>query len=343
MVQILENNEGGILNSLLGGAQRGSKATEGLVQSLQKQQQEQKKQQFLDQLLGMGSQQSQQQSNQSVGNAKTVSQLEGKGNTQSFNPSSISDEAIVAATLIDPALGRNLQHMKDVNLREKRAEKEMSPEYQREKTITGAQADADIKFNEELQSAKKSTYLKSKTLENLEALNKKGVTGKAYEKSLEKIGLISQTSEGRREFAAEVKNLITDIKSILGGQFSNSEFQIILNAYPSADFSKEANSAIIKNLKDFQDIRNQEIIIGQNLKKENSGKIPEDFQGKVNERLDQYITSKIPEIKANTAKIMREKYNVLPGQTLLFAPNGRPIAVNDDQVEQMLEMGANFQ
>lgn len=168
------------------------------------------------------------------------------------------------------------------------------------------------------------------------------MTGKPYEKFLEKVGLVSQTSEGRREFAADVKNLITDIRSILGGQFSNFEFQTILNAYPSPDFSQKANEAIIKNLKDFQEIRNQEIKIAKNLKSENGGKIPEDFQSKVNERLQEYAQKKILDIKQNTQDILREQLGVSIGNTIMLAPDGEPIAVPNEEIDKALELGATF-
>lgn len=345
-IQVLEGNEPSFLRSLFGGLAGGASAAGQMIPQFQKQKQEQQKQDFLNRLLGGGQQQASTggQGNQLSGGQGTggVSQGQGEGDG-SFNASSLSDSDIAAATILDPVLGRNLQHMKDVNLRESRLNKEATPEYQREKTVASSQAQADIKYNEQLQESKKLQHIKAKTLDDLDRLNKKGVTGKPYEKLLERSGLTALTSSGRREFAADVKNLITDVKSILGGQFSNFEFQTILNAYPSADFSKEANDAIIKNLKNFQDIRDQEHIIAENLKKENKGKIPEDYNAKVNERLNQYVQSKVSDIKANTEKIVREKYNVKPGHTILVDPtDGEMLAVPDEQVAALLKQGAYY-
>lgn len=266
-----------------------------------------------------------------------------------YDPSRISDEEIAMATAIDPNMGRLLQAQKDVGLREKRAQRDFelrkerqSPEFKRQQQLEGSQAQADVKYNQQLQEASKQHALKEQTLERLEQLNKKGVTGKPYEKLLEKFGLVNLTSEGRREFAADVKNLITDIRSILGGQFSNFEFQTILNAYPSADFSKEANEAIIKNLKDFQDIKSKEVVFANEIKRENGGKIPPDFQSKVNERVHDYAMSKMQSIRENTRKIINQEYGISPGHTLMFDPQGNELNVPEDQITHYLELGASL-
>ena len=261
---------------------------------------------------------------------------------QEFDPGQISDENILEATSIDPALGRELRAAKDTALRENRLNKKESTEYKRDEQIAKSQAQADIKYNQDLQSSKRQHEIKNQTLNRLEELNKKGVTGKPFEKILEKSGLIALTSEGRREFAAEQKNLITDIRSILGSQFSTFEFQTILNAFPSPDFSKEANAAIIKNLKDFQNIKDQEYIIANALKKENGGKLPDDYQTKVNERVQEYAERKLPEIKENTRKIMAEQYGIKPGNILMFDPKGEPLDVSPEEVERYQSLGATL-
>lgn len=286
------------------------------------------KQDYLNRLLNQNTSQN--------GDEKSRQQKSG------LDAANIPDEVIAQASAIDPNMGRALGHAKDVALREKREQEKMSPEFQRQQHLESSQAQADVKYNQSLQEASKQHELKEQTLDRLEKLNFKGVTGKPYEKLLEKFGLVALTSEGRREFAADVKNLITDIRSILGGQFSNFEFQTILNAYPSADFSKEANSAIIKNLKGFQDIKKKEVEFAQQLKKENKGKIPYDFQSQVNEMVREYAQAKIPEIKENTREIMNAEYGIPKGYTLMFAPDGEPLSVSQNDVAKYLDLGASL-
>ena len=95
-------------------------------------------------------------------------------------------------------------------------------------------------------------------------------------------------------------------------------------------------------MKEFQDIRNQEFKIAKNIKSENGGKIPEDFQSRVNDRLQEYAQSKLPQIKQNTQEIMREQLGVAVGNTILLAPDGEPIAVPNEDVERVLQLGAQM-
>ncbi len=312
---------------------------EGL-RSSNKQEALQQKQDFLTQLLSSSGQ------NQAGSNNQNRTDQQG---IQGFDPSTIPDEVIAKAASVDPNIARSLQHSKDVALREKRAKAEYdlkvekaSPEHKREEQLASAQASADVKYNQTLQELSKQHELKEQSLERLDKLNRKGVTGKPYEKILEKTGLVNLTSDGRREFAADVKNLITDIRSILGGQFSNFEFQTILNAYPSADFSQEANAAIIRNLKGFQDIKKKEVEYATELKKENGGKIPFDFQSQVNEKVREYAASKVNEIKNNTQKIMAEEYGITPGNILMLDPQGEPLDVPAEDVERYQSLGATL-
>lgn len=277
------------------------------------------------------------------------SEVQDMVSSDKYNLANLPQETITQIAIEDPQLAKVLQHQKDVAQREGRSEREFefqkqkaSPEYQRENQLQHAQAQADVKYNQQLEEASKQHALKEQTLNRLEVLNKKGVTGKPYEKLLEKIGLVNLTSEGRREFAADVKNLITDIRSILGAQFTGFEFQTILNAYPSADFSKDANDAIIRNLKDFQDIKSKEVEFARQLKKENKGKIPEDFQSQVNEKVHEYAQSKLPSIKENARKIMNAEYGIKEGNTLMLDPKGEPLSVPLDQIEHYINLGASL-
>lgn len=270
-----------------------------------------------------------------------------KKETKELKKKLIPEAIIGKATTINPALADKLQKHNDNIMTQLRHEENLdfkrrkeSPDYKREVAISTAQAKEDVDYNKQLQASVPLNEIKSQTLGKLEKLNEKGVTGKPYEKILEKWGLVNLTSEGRREFAAEVKHLITDIRSILGGQFSNFEFQTILNAYPSADFSQEANRAIINNLKEFQEMRSKEFEIANDIKRENKGKIPTDFQSMVNDRLKVYAEERLPEIKENTQKIMNEEYGIPEGFILMLDPQGEPLSVPKEMVAQYEELGA---
>jgi hypothetical protein len=250
----------------------------------------------------------------------------------------ITPQQLAAISVKNPQIASLLENQRQFQLRQD----EKKPEAIREKKISESLAGADVKYNQNLEETSKQHALKEETISRLKDLNKKKVTGKPYEKFLERVGLINLTSEGRREFSANVKNLITDIRSILGGQFSNFEFQTILNAYPSADFSPEANDAIINNLEYFQDIKNKEVEVARKLKKENKGKIPEDFQSKVNEEVSQYAQSKSKEIKQNTRKIINEQHAIPKGFTLMYDPEGNELSVPDRDIKKYTDLGATL-
>lgn len=331
-----------------------------LLKQSGKQQLFQEKQGYLDRLFGGQNRQQNGFGDQVMSNnrpemqemgisSETSPMIQEIMNIPGFDPTQVSDEDIARASVIDPNLARSLMHAKDVGLREKREfeklkiqQKKLSPEHIREQHLESSQAQADVKYNQQLQEASKQHELKERTLDRLEELNRKGVTGKPWEKIAEKAGFVNITSEGRREFAADVKNLITDIRSILGGQFSNFEFQTILNAYPSADFSKEANSAIIRNLKEFQDIKKKEVEFAEKLKKENNNKVPIDFQAKVNDKVREYAGSKFSKIKENTRQIMNEEYGIPKGFTLMFDPEGNEMSVPENEIVKLLELGATL-
>ncbi len=304
------------------------------------------KQDFLNKIFGGAN--PQQQENQRSNNPQMNTPQQ---NQNAFNPANISDEDIARVTAMDPPMGRELRAAKDTALREKREErnfkqkeKENSPETMREKELTVSQAKEDSKYYNELQSKMKKNVLKGESLNRIEKIIKKGVSGKPVDQILENIGLISKTSEGRRELAAEVKNQYTDFKDVAGSQLSGMEFQVLSGAYPNANFSQEANEAIVKNLKIVGETLLEEGKIANKLIESNNGKKPENFQARVNEKLFDYISDRKEELKNNLNKIMYDQYKVPEGKILMFI-NGNtdePIAVNPDEVERYIGLGAEI-
>lgn len=226
---------------------------------------------------------------------------------------------------------------------EREQEKE-SPEYIRGNQLATSQANADLKYQTELNERRSKQILKKESLNRLENMSKKDVTGKAYEKFLENLGLTALTSSGRREYSAEAKNQFTDFKSIVGSQMSASEFMVLSGAYPNADFTPEANKAIINNLKQIHDTLDYEYDVARQLKKDNKGKIPLDYQEKVNEKVQEYVAQKIDKIKENIRTVQNEQYGIPKGFTLMFDPEGEPLSVPDspEEISKYEELGATL-
>ena len=268
----------------------------------------------------------------------------------------LSDEQITQLGFFHPQLAqvalRNREmknaekrHSEDMALKQKEfdlKQKKESPEFSRDKKIAEGQAQADLEYSKKLEEELPKRTERSHILQKLDQLTDKNVTGKPYEKILEQMGLITFTSEGRREYSSLIKNLLTDMRTVLGSQFSQNEFFTILNSYPSADFTPEANKAIISNLKDAVEIKNKEYEIAQKIKKDNGGNVPKDFQSQVNQKTQEFAAEKVKQMKQNTLKIMNEQYGIGKDETLMFSPNGDPMSIPSDQVEFYLQKGATM-
>jgi|GEM_PF-2881511 len=245
----------------------------------------------------------------------------------------------LAALKGQPGKGNVVGNLAQSILDKKEYDKKNSPEFIREQELAKTQAADDSKFYKDLNEKRKHQIYKKDSLNRIKNIVKKGVSGKPYENALERMGLISLTSDGRRELSAEVKNQYTDFKQITGSQMSSREFFTLTNAYPNADFSQKANEAIINNLEEAHDLLDKEYEIATRLKKENGGKIPENFQEKVNTELEEYSKKKMEKIRQNLRIIMNEEYGITEGHTLMFDSNGDPLSVPDNEVADLLDKG----
>jgi hypothetical protein len=211
----------------------------------------------------------------------------------------------------------------------------------REDILEAEQAKGDIAYQKQIPEMQKTLAHRKDVTNRFEDLNKKGVTGKPYEKFLEKVGLINLTSEGRREAGSLQKEYTKDIRQILGSQFSAQEFFTILNSYPSPDFSKEANQAIINNYKIWDDIKEKEIAIANKLIKENKGRPPRNFELDVANSLSEYANSRVPEMRKNIEKVKSQLETKVPsGFVLMYDQNGDVLHVPANELDQAINLGA---
>lgn len=269
-------------------------------------------------------------------------------NPQKPTPSKIpSQEDINKAFAADPSgkTAKILQDQRDEAMRQQKFEFEKSeaaPERQREKTLAAEQAKADAAYVKNHNESRSKQMLKSDSLNRIENQVKRGVSGKIWEKLADLLGLTAITSSGRRELGAEIKNQFTDFKQVAGSQLSAAEFFVLANAYPNIDFSKEANLAIIDNLRQVHDYFDKEDEVLNDLIKENKGKIPENVQMKVNEKMQGYLKDRLAKMKENIKIIKHEQYGIPKGYNLMFAPDGEPLSVSDNEIEKYKAIGATF-
>lgn len=213
----------------------------------------------------------------------------------------------------------------------------------REELLEKEQAKADVGYQKTLPEMKKALEHKKFVNTRWRELNKKGVTGKPYEKFLEKWGLINLTSEGRREAGSLQKEYAKEFRQILGSQMSAQEFFTLLNAYPNPDFSMEANDAILNNYEILDDIKEKEIRIAQKLLKEHKGRPPRNFELEVANQVEEYAKTKVPEMRRNMA-IMQQglKSEVPNGKVLMYDPEGNILHADPQDVEQYQQLGATL-
>jgi hypothetical protein len=214
-----------------------------------------------------------------------------------------------------------------------------SPGYKRDEVLAQDQARADTAFYKDLNERRSKQILKKESLSRLENMGKKKVTGKLWEGVLDRMGLTQLNSDGYREYTAEQKNQFTDFKAIAGSQLSAREFFTLTSAYPNANFTPSANQAIVNNLKEVHDTLDQEYKIAEDLKKENGGKIPEFFQQKINDRLQEHVSKKMEKVRENIQKVMNAQYGIQDGFTLMFDSDGEPLNVPNEDVAKLLDEG----
>ncbi len=211
----------------------------------------------------------------------------------------------------------------------------------RENISEKVEAKADSEYKGELAKKQEAVRHHQQVTDRVEELINKGASGKLYEKGLEKFGLENLTSEERRELAGLQKEYTRDLRQILGSQMSSQEFFTILNTYPSPNFSKEANQAIINNYRIWDNIKQEEINIANQLLKENNGRPPRNFALEVQNRLTDYAKTRVPEMR-KIIEIGKKQLQskAPPGTVLMYNPEGKILYAPKEKVDEFRSLGA---
>lgn len=171
-----------------------------------------------------------------------------QGQQQGFNPINIPDEAIAQATMMDPNLGRSLQHAKDVALREKReGEKAQRKEFEGERKY-------HTEFSKEIE--KEADVLRSVIPKKEYALNfarnsiETGDLGYfSPDKLADATGIdLFRTAKGAQLLTAGKENLLSNMSRV-GSKAQNMWFEQRLNSmFPRIGQSEEANLTTLEML-----------------------------------------------------------------------------------------------
>lgn len=220
---------------------------------------------------------------------------------------------------------------------------ELKGQNAREAEIGKKSAISDFDFVQDQVQKEPDLFKRKDTLQAANKLNSEGVTGGLWDQAMQRAGLLQFNTQGYREFASYAKDAIKNqnIKSIVGSQISQMEFQFFRDATISERFSQAANEQIIK--KEMLAIQYEELYgdITKRIIEQNNGKIPEGIQSKVNSIFaeeSKKISNKVRKAKINFDAVQK----VPEGKVLMFDKERNPIHVDEDKVKWASDNGATL-
>jgi len=233
-----------------------------------------------------------------------------------------SDEQILAASTIDPQLGRLLQSQKEASQREKLGAFKETKDIRKE-------------LREEAKSAKENVA----RLDRMQELVEKGeLTNPALFSALKKFGLDMPVlmSPDSQEFEKLTVDFLRGARQIFGARVTNFEAQQFLRSIPSLMQTEEGKKRVIRNIKTLAqgaEIRSKE---ARKIIKENKGVPPLDLAEQVEERAEPKLERVYERFSAgigpNEASVSQTVAVVLP--------DGRRGMVPRDRLKDALKAGA---
>ena len=211
----------------------------------------------------------------------------------------------------------------------------------RDKAIEAAQAQKDVAFVEEQAKAGEASVKQLDTLKAGRKLNSEGVTGKNWDIAMNAAGLVNYTSAGYREFASYAKEAVKNqnIKSVVGSQMSQREFQFFVDATINPNFSQEANNRVLMKEEIAARMTQLYSDITAGVIEQNGGKIPRGIHQQVNKEFS-IQSKKLQEELAIVAQDYEAIQYVPPGKVLMYDEKRRPLHVDADKVAEATALGA---
>lgn len=272
------------------------------------------KQGYLDKLFG-GQGQGQQQSM-----GKELSQVQqlqqgSQGSGQGFDPTTLSDAQIAQATAIDPAIGRDLRHAKDVGLRERSASEKRS--FEREKFEYGKASEKEKMARHEaeaitrplmleLQQARKNIPLQEQAIEDIKMASP--AVG-----SLDYLADVTgfeplRSSEGAKLKTAIKDYFLSDLTRV-GARPNQWVEQQLLDALPKIGRSAEANLITAEGLKFKNEIAKKRIDVLDDLAAKDTDKfgyVKPDIDSRASKLLKPFVEQQKKDLVDNITSIKRK-------------------------------------
>lgn len=234
----------------------------------------------------------------------------------------ISDTAIVAASQINPAVGRALQSQKESRQRERLASFKETKDYRKE-------------LSEQARSARENIA----RLDRMQQLVDEGkLTNPALYTSLSKLGLNVPVllNPQSQEFDKLTVDFLRDARQVFGARVTNYEAQQFLRSIPSLLQTKGGKERVIRNLKTMAKASEVRMKTAHEIIKENAGVPPLDLQEKVEERADEKLSKLYKKFTQGIGE--GDKDSNVPVRIQL--PDGRKGTVPRKNLEEALRRGA---
>lgn len=253
-----------------------------------------------------------------------------------FDASKISDEQIAAASLIDPNIARNLQHAKDVALREKREEQKFKfekggREYQ--------EAKPTIEYANNLALSLDNQNQDIEGMEN--ALKNKNFGYFSRDNLAELTGIEGFRSKEGALFKSSIKNyFLSDVKGVGGKGLNQWLEKQLSDAMLKIGRDNAANETVLAGFRarhDRDDKWLQEYRKLYKQQKEKNGYISGDIGQEVFEKVKPYYEARQRQLEAEI-KTIKNSGKGLSGKIVdVIGPDGSEYEIDKSQIDELPE------
>lgn len=230
---------------------------------------------------------------------------------KNFDISKISDEDIARASILDPNLGRALNHAKDVKLREDREERKINIDEKNRSRKEEIEFHKETqKYDEELIDKTRKAKSQLGALNDIEkALNSGNVKPNSWTNIFRNFGDIGKNfanaimNEDEATILSSIPQLLEGWKQVFGIRLSDADLKVLQDKLPDIGKSDEANRAILNVMKKYGKMTILRSEIGADLKKNNKGLRPLGYADLIEERFDD-MSKSVRVINPNTGNVI---------------------------------------
>ena len=263
--------------------------------------------------------------------------LQGNSGGQ-LNAAEIPDEAIAQATLIDPNIGRMLQHAKDQALTQQRHTQE------REDKITDQTRKESFELVKPIlqrnDEARKNIPLQEQAIEDIiEAAPETGIRDYLADTfAFEPL----RTAEGAKLKTA-IKDFFLSDLSRAGARPNQWIEQQLADALPKLGRSTQANLITAEGMKFKVDLAKKRIEIIDRLadedRKKYKGEVKPDVDARADKEMKKYVIDRQAELRDRIKEIKKTQDSAPSTHVLMVSPEGKPIMIDKRDIEEAMEHG----